>query len=122
MSELDVVELTVEELEALRLIDLEGLEQEAAAMRMGVSRRTLWEELGRAREKVASALVRGHAIAIRGGSYVVSARRFECASCEHRWDEPFGTGRPRSCPECGSPEIGRAGGESARKGAGWRER
>ena len=36
------VELTINELEAIRLIDLEGLNQEDAAYMMGVSRRTFW--------------------------------------------------------------------------------
>lgn len=107
VSELEVVELAVEELEALRLVDLEGLEQDAAALRMGISRRALWDELTRARRKVAEALVKGCAIAIRGGSYIVAARRFVCDSCGHAWEEPFGTGRPGECPECGSAEVAR---------------
>ena len=105
--DLDVVELTVEELEALRLVDLEGLEQDQAAIRMGVSRRALWSELDSARRKVAGALVKGSAIAIRGGNYVTASRRFECASCRRVWDEPFGTGRPRVCPGCGSQQLAR---------------
>ena len=63
--------LTIEELEALRLVDLEDLTQEEAAARMGVSRKTLWNDLQRARKKVASALVNGHAIRIQGGDYIL---------------------------------------------------
>jgi predicted DNA-binding protein (UPF0251 family) len=107
MADLEVAELTVEELEALRLVDLEGLEQDQAAIRMGVSRRALWSELDSARRKVAGALVKGSAIAIRGGNYVTAARRFECSSCGRTWDEPFGTGRPCACPGCGSPQVAR---------------
>ncbi len=118
VSDLDVVDLSVEELEALRLVDLEGLEQERAAARMGVSRRVLWEELDRARRKVAGALVRGCAIAIRGGSYVLSVRRFECARCGHGWEVRFGTGRPSECPNCGSLDIWRAGDVGRRRRAG----
>jgi predicted DNA-binding protein (UPF0251 family) len=61
MADLEVAELTVEELEALRLVDLEGLEQDQAAIKMGVSRRALWSELDSARRKVAGALVKGSA-------------------------------------------------------------
>jgi Predicted DNA-binding proteins len=64
------VELTINELEAIRLIDLEGLNQEDAAYMMGVSRRTFWNDLKSARRKVAEALVKGKAIEIKGGSYV----------------------------------------------------
>ena len=63
--------LRLEEVEAIRLVDLEGLDQEAAAMEMGVSRKTLWNDLKSARKKVATALVNGYAMRIEGGNYVV---------------------------------------------------
>jgi len=66
----DTVVITVEELEALRLVDLEDLTQEEAAAMMGVSRRTLWNDLQCARKKTVDALVNGHAIHIKGGDYV----------------------------------------------------
>ncbi|HEC89044.1 MAG TPA: DUF134 domain-containing protein [Thermoplasmatales archaeon] len=65
------VVLTLEELEALRLVDLEDLTQEEAAARMGVSRKTLWIDLQRARKKVVSALVYGYPIHIHGGHYAL---------------------------------------------------
>ena len=63
--------LTYAELEAIRLTDLEGLSQEEAATRMGVSRRTFWNDLKSARVKVATALVKGLPIRIEGGAYEV---------------------------------------------------
>lgn len=51
--------LEADELEALRLADLEGLYQEECARRMGISRSTLSRTLARARRKVAEALVQG---------------------------------------------------------------
>ncbi|VUT23613.1 MAG: hypothetical protein MOIL_00069 [Candidatus Methanolliviera sp. GoM_oil] len=69
-KDLGLVELTINELEAIRLIDLEGLNQEDAAYMMGVSRRTFWNDLKSARRKVADALMKGKAIEIKGGSYV----------------------------------------------------
>ena len=66
-----VVTLSLEELEALRLVDFEGHEQEEAAALMGVSRKTLWNDLKSARKKVATALIRGHAIHIEGGNYAL---------------------------------------------------
>ncbi|MFW6122589.1 MAG: DUF134 domain-containing protein [Petrotogales bacterium] len=62
--------LTIEELEALRLVDLEDLTQEEAAAMMGVSRKTLWNDLQRARKKVVYALVNGCAIRIQVGDYI----------------------------------------------------
>ena len=63
--------LSFEELEALRLVDLDGLDQGEAAALMGISRRTLWTDLKDARRKVALALTNGWAIRIEGGSYVI---------------------------------------------------
>lgn len=65
------VVITFEELEALRLVDLLDLEQEEAALYMGVSRKALWNDLVSARRKVAAALVYGMGIRIEGGSYVL---------------------------------------------------
>lgn len=67
--DLETIILKVEEVEALRLVDLEGLEQEEAAEKMKVSRKTLWRELQSARSKVADALINGKAIKIEGGTH-----------------------------------------------------
>ena len=69
------VVVTYAEVEALRLVDLEGLTQEEAADRMGVSRRTFWNDLKSARVKVATALVKGMPIRIEGGEYEVRRGR-----------------------------------------------
>ena len=53
----EFVRILPEELESIRLVDLEGNNQETAASRMGVSRRTLWRDLHEGRQKVADALV-----------------------------------------------------------------
>lgn len=66
------VVLALEELEALRLSDMEGLYHEAAAQRMGVSRATFGRVLQEGRAKVATALVRGMALTIDGGCYEMS--------------------------------------------------
>ncbi|WAI01692.1 DUF134 domain-containing protein [Methanogenium organophilum] len=60
----EVVSLLPEELEAFRLVDSEGLDQESAAERMNVSRRTLWRDVHTARRKVADALSEGKVIVI----------------------------------------------------------
>ena len=67
--------ITLEELEALRLVDLLDLEQEEAALYMGVSRKALCNDLVSARRKVAAALVYGMGIRIEGGSYVLRDAR-----------------------------------------------
>ncbi len=63
------VVLKVEEVETLRLVDKKNLTQEEAAQEMGVSRKTLWNDLKSARKKVATALTEGKIIRIEGGNY-----------------------------------------------------
>jgi len=70
MTELDIVTVTHEELEAIRLIDFLGLEQEEAAQRMDVSRKALAGDLKSGRRKIADAVLHGKAIRIEGGSFV----------------------------------------------------
>ncbi|QSZ67383.1 DUF134 domain-containing protein [Methanofollis aquaemaris] len=78
----EVVLLLPEEVEALRLVDLEDMDQTAAAEAVGVSRKTLWRDLHEARRKVADALVHGKAIRIAG----------------------CGRSQGERCPEVDSPE------------------
>lgn len=64
LRELDEVVLGMDELEAMRLTDLEGLYQADAAERMGVSRQTIGNILSRAHAKIADALLNGKALRI----------------------------------------------------------
>jgi predicted DNA-binding protein (UPF0251 family) len=64
LTELGEVTLGADELEAVRLADLEGLYHEEAAARMGVSRQTFGRIIAAARAKVAEALVKGRALRI----------------------------------------------------------
>ena len=70
MGRLPVIQLNLDELEALRLCDLLGLDQESAGERMGVSRGTVQRLLSSARAKVADALVNGKAVVIVRTPYV----------------------------------------------------
>jgi len=60
----DTIILEPAELETLRLVDLEGLSQEEAGVKMGVSRGTIWRLLQEARRKVTQALTEGRRIQI----------------------------------------------------------
>jgi predicted DNA-binding protein (UPF0251 family) len=106
LRDLEVVNLSLEELEVVRLVDLEGLEQEGASKRMGISRRALWEDLQNARRKIVEALVKGKAIEIKGGNYTVERPRgFTCQECAAAWEIPFTTSEPSQCPKCGSNDV-----------------
>ena len=68
----DAIDMTIDELEVLRLCDLEGLNQEAVAQQMGIARATVAAICSRAHRKVANALVNGRALIIEGGNIVYS--------------------------------------------------
>jgi predicted DNA-binding protein (UPF0251 family) len=63
---LEEIVLKIEELEAMRLKDIEGLNQEQCAEKMNVSRQTFQLILEKARQKTALALVEGKAIRVKG--------------------------------------------------------
>ncbi len=102
--EIGEVTLSLDELEALRLKDYEGLEQEECAVRMQISRPTFQRILVAARKKVAAALVEGHVLRVEGGNYQVVSRKMECEVCRSHFEVPCGR-RKTSCPECGSRQI-----------------
>jgi predicted DNA-binding protein (UPF0251 family) len=62
MSDVERITLSRDELETLKLCDLDGLTQEQAGVKMGVSRGTVQRILTSARKKVATALAQGRAI------------------------------------------------------------
>lgn len=133
LHSMENVSVTVEEAEAIRLKDLEGLEQEECAEQMHISRPTFHRVLGSARKKLADALINGKAIRVEGGNFEMAMRRFRCSDDGHEWDVPFETmiaGSPPACPECRSlkttpvypPGFGmRRGGWGRRRGGKWQE-
>jgi len=66
-SSLIEIVLTLDELEALKLADLNGEYQEEAAKKMNVSRQTFGIIIEKARKKLADAVVNGKALKIEGG-------------------------------------------------------
>ncbi|PSV31790.1 MULTISPECIES: DUF134 domain-containing protein [unclassified Photobacterium] len=66
MKELVSLRLDSDELEALRLVDMQGLQQLEAAKQLGVSRQTLGNIVASGRKKVAQALVQGLALELDG--------------------------------------------------------
>jgi len=88
MRLLEAVNLRVDELEAVRLADFEGLYQEAAAEKMHISRQTFGRILESAHKKIADALVNGKALSIEGGDFRLDTAPAAQASSSH-----FGAGR-----------------------------
>lgn len=99
----DVV-LKVEELEAMRLKDIEGITQEECAEKMNVSRQTFQNIIDSARKKVAIALTEGNAIMISGGSYTTKQCKLKCNDCGNEYQANFEVDRKR-CPKCNSTNV-----------------
>jgi predicted DNA-binding protein (UPF0251 family) len=100
--------LLVEEVEAVRLKDVEGLEQEECAQRMRISRPVLQKILASARRKLADALLNGKVIKVEGGNFGLPAQQFKCNNDGHEWQVPFEkvvSDPPQLCPVCNSPNI-----------------
>jgi predicted DNA-binding protein (UPF0251 family) len=99
---LDEVCLSFEELESVRLKDLEDLDQEHSAERMNISRSTFQRILESARKKIADALLNGKAIRIEGGNVEMLPQHYVCEN-GHQWDVPLeqATAEPlQICPVC----------------------
>ncbi|MDD3413837.1 MAG: DUF134 domain-containing protein [Lachnospiraceae bacterium] len=101
--------LKLEELEAIRLKDLEGLEQSECAERMEVSRPTFQRILLSAREKVADSLINGKTIRIEGGNFTRNICPIQCNDCGKEWKDSFenleAIKKGYVCPECGSDNL-----------------
>lgn len=102
VRELDTVSLTFDELEAVRLTDLEELYQADAATKMNVSRQTLGNIIKAAHKKIAEALIKGKAIRIEGGTVEYMRRLYYCPACESTFP---GEKVNKGCPDCKSSKI-----------------
>jgi predicted DNA-binding protein (UPF0251 family) len=100
-SSLEEVLLSLDEFEAIRLADLEGLYQEQAASRMNVSRQTFGRIIESAHRKVADVLANGKALRIEGGDISVSeTQQIRCHRCRHMFSRCCGTEDAQVCPHC----------------------
>ena len=132
-AKLEELELTLDELEALRLADFEGQDQVEAAEKMKISQSTFQRILVQARKKLVEALVVGKVIRLKGGDHIMFGfgRRFGrgwfggrgqgggpftagpggycvCTNPECKHKIAHQAGKPcyqQKCPKCGSPMI-----------------
>ncbi len=98
MARLQSVVLSLDEYEAIRLLDYEHQNQEAAAVQMRISRPTLTRIYEKARVKYATALVEGCLLLIEGGDVQITNHLVECPSCHKRM--PMYGAKPAQCPHC----------------------
>jgi predicted DNA-binding protein (UPF0251 family) len=92
LSVLELVNLTFDELEAVRLADLECMYQEKAAEQMNVSRQTFGRIIESAHKKIADVLVNGKALSIDGGNFEMDNSEIDNRAC-HFHPRRCGQGR-----------------------------
>ncbi len=103
--ELEEIQLTIDEFEAIRLADYEGMYQEKAATQMNISRQTFGNIINAAHKKIADFLVNGKALQITGGAVEIGANTLfvPCRNCKHRFK--FGTDTSFKCPKYSDAEL-----------------
>lgn len=85
VSDAEIIKLTIDEFEAIRLADYEDLYQEDAAERMGVSRQTLGRIVDSAHKKIADAIINGKVIIIEGGNFEINDKKVhKCQKCRKK--------------------------------------
>lgn len=80
----ETVIMSIEEFETIRLIDLDGLDQEQCAQSMGVARSTVQRIYNDARKKLADSIINGKTLKIKGGNYLLCSgehRHQGCGKC-----------------------------------------
>ncbi len=74
-TDIETVTLSIDEFEALRLLDYEGLNQEECALRMGVARTTVTAMYDNARKKLIKAIVEGNRLSFAGGNIEIDREK-----------------------------------------------
>ena len=98
------INLEIDEYEAIRLSDYEGLGHAEAAAEMEISRSTFSRLIEKARKKVASFLIEGRMLQIEGGKIHFRDNLLKCQSCGHIFNINMDK-RLSKCPECGSDQL-----------------
>jgi len=103
-KDLNSIVLTLDEYEAIRLADLEGLNHEDAAKLMNISRSTFSRLIDKARKKTADFLINGAILEVEGGKIHFTNNLIQCEDC----NEYFKTNInivPTECPFCKSKNL-----------------
>jgi uncharacterized protein len=100
-SMLEEVVLTLDEFEAIRLADYEGLYQEDSARKMNISRQTFGRIIETAHKKIADVLINGKALKIEGGDVSIEEmKRVICPHCKRDYNSSISTEDAFVCPRC----------------------
>ena len=117
MTNLKIETLSFEEIEALKLKDVENMDQETAAEKMGISRSTFQRIVKSARYKLVKSVIEGKALKVEGGNYIPSDKviKKQCLKGKHHYyvrkddlisqEQNFKSISKIKCPECGERII-----------------
>ena len=109
-SSLRQIQLSLDEFEAMRLADYQGMSHEEAAEEMGISRSTFSRLIEKARSKIAEFIIKGRLLSIEGGNVHFRKNIIQCAECGHMFRTNIDAD-VSECPECRSTRlINHAGG------------
>lgn len=100
----DPVMLNIEEFEAIRLLDYEGLMQMEAAQMMGISRPTITRIYRRARKKIALSITEARQMIIEGGAAFFDSDWYGCEKCDSKFNN-LRNSLAGKCPLCDSNHI-----------------
>ena len=103
-SSLGKIQLSIDEYEAFRLADYEGLSQEEAAREMEISRPTFTRLIEKSRKKIADFIIQGKFLTIEGGNIHFRNNVIRCNDCGHIIHADFGESFTK-CPACHSKNL-----------------
>ena len=103
-SFLEILPLTLDEFEAIRLADYEGYDHADSALEMEISRSTFSRLVERARRKVAEFLIEGRHLQIDGGEIHFQNNVMRCGDCGYLLTINFDSDQV-TCPSCGSRNL-----------------
>ncbi len=114
LRRLENIELGLDEVEALRLADLEEMSHEDVGKKMEISRATVGRILARARSKVAMALTQGLAICIDTGEMPAEERESKMPDNDRTGPQGQGPRTGRGQGRCGGPVVNNGNGQPGR--------
>lgn len=109
-NQMDVVHMSIDEYEAIRLADFLGLNHEEAAVEMEISRSTFSRLVEKARIKLSKMLILGSKLSIEGGSIHFKQNIIKCNNCTHIFNINIGSNLD-ICPNCESQDLFNIAGE-----------
>lgn len=105
LKDIEIINLAIDEYEAIRLADYENLKHLEASKMMNISRPTFTRLLESAHKKISHSIVEGKAIRIEGGEFKFYNKVFQCKRCGQFQNLKDEEDKTRSCKNCNGDEL-----------------